>query len=49
MIEFPGLAAYEKYREALSSDPEAQQTVARATAAGCIVSEERTILARVEA
>jgi hypothetical protein len=47
LIEFPGLLAYEKYREALGNDREAQATVARAVASGCIVMEERSLLQRV--
>lgn len=46
-IDFPNLSAYEQYREKLASDPGAAETLRRAEAAGCIVSEERSFIKRV--
>ena len=47
LIDFPNLAAYEQYRETLAADPGAAETLRRAEAAGCIVSEERAFIKRV--
>jgi hypothetical protein len=44
LINFPNLAAYEKYRDALMDDPDAKQNVATADRSGCILIEERSIL-----
>jgi hypothetical protein len=47
LIDFPNLAAYERYRERLMSDPEARGNVARADQSGCILVEDRSFLQRV--
>jgi DNA-binding transcriptional regulator LsrR (DeoR family) len=47
LINFPTLAAYEQYREALMRDPEAKANVDFADKADCILLEDRTILQRV--
>lgn len=47
LIEFPNLAAYERYRESLMNDPDAIANVAAADASGCILVEDRAILHRV--
>ena len=47
LIDFPNLTAYEQYREKLAVDPGATETLRRAEAAGCIVSEERSFIRRV--
>jgi hypothetical protein len=47
LIDFPNLAAYEKYREALLSDPDALLNVAMVEKSGCILSENRSFLQRV--
>jgi hypothetical protein len=47
LINFPSLAAYEKYREALLADEGAAQNVADADRSGCILIEDRTILRQV--
>jgi hypothetical protein len=44
LIDFPNLAAYERYRETLAADPAAAETLRRAEAAGCIVSEDRAFI-----
>jgi hypothetical protein len=49
MIDFPSLAAYEQYRDALANDPEARDNVASADRSGCILVEDRSILQRVSA
>jgi NIPSNAP len=49
LIDFPDLAAYEKYRERLASDPGAVECLRRAEAAGCILVEDRSIISRVAA
>ena len=46
LIDFPNLAAYEQYRDNLSSDPEAADNVRRADAAHCILNEERSLVRR---
>jgi hypothetical protein len=46
LIDFPSLAAYEKYREALMVDPQAKANVEFADHSGCILVEDRTILRR---
>jgi hypothetical protein len=46
-IGFPDLATYERYRRELMSDPGAVAVLKRATDAGCILRECRTILERV--
>ena len=47
MINFPTLAAYEKYRENLMNDDEANDNVAFADQSGCILVEDRSVLRRV--
>jgi hypothetical protein len=47
LIDFPDLASYERYREALVRDPEAQANVAAADAEQCILVEDRSFLQRV--
>ena len=47
LIDFPDLASYERYREALVRDPEAQANVAAADAAQCILVEDRSFLQQV--
>lgn len=47
LIDFPNLAAYEAYRAALLSDPDAVECLRRAEAAGCILNEDRAFLRRV--
>lgn len=44
LINFPTLAAYEKYRDALVTDPDAKANVEFADKSGCILLEDRTIL-----
>ena len=47
LINFPDLAAYEKYREALMKDDAAKQNVEFADGSGCIQIEDRSILRQV--
>src|SRR5260370_37208511 len=47
LIDFPDLAAYERYREKLLSDTDAVESLRRAEAAGCILSEDRSFVRRV--
>jgi NIPSNAP protein len=44
LVGFADLAAYERYREALSKDPAARECLERVERSGCIVREERAIL-----
>lgn len=44
LINFPSLAIYEQYREALLRDPAAVANVEFMEKTGCIVVEDRTIL-----
>ena len=46
LINFPSLAAYEQYREALMSDSGANANVEFADKSGCILLEDRSILLR---
>jgi uncharacterized protein (DUF1330 family) len=48
LIEFPDLACYERYREALMSDPDAVANLAAAEESRCIVCEDRSFLQRVQ-
>ena len=48
LIDFPGLAAYEQYREKLLSDPDAIDCLRRVEAAGCILNENRSFIRRLE-
>ena len=47
LIDFPSLAAYERYREALAADPEHLEVARRAAQAGVILVEDRSFLQRV--
>ncbi len=47
LIDFPSLAAYEQYRQALMADNDARDNVARADKSGCIINEDRSFLQRV--
>lgn len=47
LIDFPDLAAYERYRDKLGADPDSVESVRRATAACCILNEDRSIVRRV--
>ena len=47
LIDFPNLAAYEQYREKLASDLGATETLNRAEASRCILSEDRAFIRRV--
>ena len=47
LIDFPSLAAYEQYRDALMRDPDANANVELADKSGCILLEDRTILRKV--
>ena len=44
LINFPNLAAYEQYREALMRDSDANANVDFAAKSGCITIEDRSIL-----
>jgi hypothetical protein len=46
LIDFPDLAAYQHYREALAKDKDAIANVAAADSAQCIFVEDRSILQR---
>jgi uncharacterized protein (DUF1330 family) len=48
LINFPDLAAYEKYRAALMKDPDAIANVAAADASKCILIEDRSFLERID-
>ena len=47
LIDFPDLGAYERYRAALSADPDAAADLARAESARCIVAEDRAFVRRI--
>ena len=47
LIDFPDLASYERYREALADDPEGQAALVQVESAGCIVCEDRSFLQRI--
>jgi NIPSNAP len=47
LIDFPSLAAYEKYRDNLMADVEAVENVRRMEKSGCVLIEDRSILRRV--
>jgi NIPSNAP len=49
LYDFPCLAAYEQYREALAWDPEGAELLRQAERSGCILIEDRAILERVSA
>ena len=44
LINFPDLAAYEKYREALGRDPDAKANVEMMEKSGCVLVEDRSVL-----
>ena len=48
LINFPSLAGYERYREALMNDEGAKQNVAFADHSGCILIEARSVLQQVK-
>ena len=47
LIDFPDLAAYERYRTRLLTDPDGAECLRRAEAAGCILNEDRAFVRRV--
>jgi hypothetical protein len=47
LIDFPNLAAYERYREALAADPEHAEVARRAAQSGVILVEDRSFMQRV--
>jgi hypothetical protein len=47
LIEFDSLAAYERYRETLRTDPEARENFDHAMRTQCIQVEDRCFLRRV--
>src|SRR5271165_3554084 len=47
LINFPSLAAYEKYRENPMNDAGAKENVAFADQSGCILVEDRSVLQQV--
>ncbi len=47
MIDFPSLAAYEKYREKLAGDQEAIEVTRRLEASGALLNEERSFVSLV--
>jgi len=49
LIDFASLADYERYRENLAADPDAQANFARGMASGCMLAESRSFLRRVAA
>jgi hypothetical protein len=49
LIDFPNLAAYERYREQLMSDTDAVECLRRVEAAGAILNEDRSFVRRVMA
>lgn len=46
LIDFPSLAAYERYREALAADPEHTAVAQRAAQSGAILVEDRSFMQR---
>ena len=46
LIDFPSLAAYERYREALAADAEHTQVARRAAQSGVILVEDRSFMQR---
>ena len=47
LIDFDSLAEYERYRERLAGDPEAQENFARGMGSGCMLAETRSFFRRV--
>ena len=46
LIDFPSLADYERYRERLAGDPDAQANIADMRASRCVRAERRSFLIR---
>jgi len=46
LIDFPSLAAYERYRETLAADPEHADVARRAAQSGVILVEDRSFVQR---
>ena len=46
LIDFPSLAAYERYRETLAADPEHTEVARRAAQSGIILVEDRSFMQR---
>ena len=46
LIDFPDLAAYERYRHDLAADRDAAENVKQVEAAGCILKEDRAFVRR---
>jgi NIPSNAP len=46
LIDFPSLAAYERYREALAADSEHTEVARRAAQSGVILIEDRSFMQR---
>lgn len=49
LIDFPSLAEYERYRERLAADPDAQRNIDDMLEAGCVRAERRSFLRRASA
>ena len=47
LIDFPSLAAYEQYREALATDPENRALLERVGTSGVILIEDRSFVQRM--
>lgn len=47
LIDFESLADYERYREKLRADPDAQANFRRGMESGCMLAESRSFLRRV--
>ena len=47
LIDFPSLAAYERYREALAADQEHNDVARRAAQSGVLLVEDRSFIQRV--
>ena len=47
LIDFPSLAAYERYREALAADAEHTDIARRAAQSACILIEDRAFIQHV--
>jgi NIPSNAP len=47
LIDFPSLAAYERYREALAADSEHAEVARRAAQSGVILVEDRSFMQRM--
>jgi hypothetical protein len=49
LIDFVSLAEYERYRERLHADPDAQQNISDMLGSGCVLVESRSFLRRASA